>query len=278
MGTSKSYSGRSIVPSFVGGSDDSAPAGYGDASGLAADGLGAAVATAAGVAAGTAFNGSFSGARRNFSQFASSRDRGSLERAASGYVRNGAGGAARAAQSMGIARETGGRLLGLVRDFQQNGPGEALRRFNLQDLAGRPARQVLLATLEFVCPPGGTIDEGLARQAMLDAIGDLAADGVVSFDQMNTDQLNELFLDFVARTIEGRIVADMGNRGIVIPEDVASAMDLQAQIHDFVLGCTRTVIGEMDGVPALTDQQLEGFVSRIYETTFTFIGNLGDGE
>src|SRR3546814_13105094 len=62
-------------------------------------------------------------------------------------------------------------LLGVVRDVQRFGAVETLRRLNLPELAGRPAADVFLAILEFICPPGGAVDEAIARQAMLETIG-----------------------------------------------------------------------------------------------------------
>ena len=41
------------------------------------------------------------------------------------------------------------------------GAAETLRKLNLPELAGRPAADVFLAILEFVCPPGGAVDEAI---------------------------------------------------------------------------------------------------------------------
>ena len=75
---------------------------------------------------------------------------------------------------MGSSRATAAGLLAVVRDFQRLGPDETLRRLNLSGLSGAPAADVFVAILEFVCPPGGAVDEAIARQAMLESIGDMA--------------------------------------------------------------------------------------------------------
>lgn len=64
------------------------------------------------------------------------------------------------------------------------GAAETLRQLNLPGLAGRPAADVFVAILEFVCPPGGAVDEAIARQAMLETIGDMAEAGIGSFDTL----------------------------------------------------------------------------------------------
>lgn len=225
----------------------------------------------------TSGSGALGGARGSFSRFAGSGSRSALGHALSNYVRNGTGGARRAARRMGVSRVAGARLLGVVRDVQRLGPTEALRRLDLAGLAGRPAPDVFLSMLEFLCPPGGAVEEAITRQAMLDAIGDLAEAGAGSFDAMTADQLREFFLDFIARSIEGRVMADLGGRGITLPDDVAAVENAQQQLHDFVAGCTRgELAGRLDGVEQLADRDVERVVNEIYEAAFGLVAAAGE--
>jgi hypothetical protein len=180
---------------------------------------------------------------------------------------------------MGSARGTGTRLLGIIRDVDCVGATEALRRFNLPGLAGRPADQVFLALLEFLCPPGGAIDEAIARQALLDAIADLSEAGIGSFEGMTPDQLQEFFLDFIARSIEGRVMADLARRGVRIPDNVNMVERTQEQLHDFVAGCTRGVLaGRLDGLGPLGDRDIERLVDGIYEAAFEVVAAAAEAE
>lgn len=290
MGTSKGYGGArtGLIPSWI---DDPAPG--------ATPGTPPPVAPPAAPPAGapnpilpgqpapavprpppqpdTSGSGALSGARGNFSRFAGSGSRSALGRALSNYVRNGTGGAGRAARRMGASRSAGARLLGVVRDVQRLGPVETLRRLDLAGLTGRPATDVFLSMLEFLCPPGGAVEEAIARQAMLDAIGDLAEAAAGSFDAMTADQLREFFLDFIARSIEGRVTADLGGRGITLPDDVAAVENTQQQLHDFVAGCTRgEIAGRLDGVEQLADRDIERVVNEIYEAAFGLVAAAGE--
>ncbi len=222
--------------------------------------------------------GSLGSARGSFSHFAGTGSPSALGSALSSYVRRGTGGARRAARRMGASRAAGARLLGVVRDVQRFGAGEALRQcLNLPDLAGRPATEVFLALTDFICPPGGKVDEGIARQAMLGAIGDLAEEGLDSFDTLSSDQLQEFFLDFIVRSIEGRVMADIGGRGITMPNDVRAVERAQEQLHDFVAGCTRGVLaGRLDRVDSLTNRDIESKVDEIYEAAFELVAAAGE--
>lgn len=192
-------------------------------------------------------------------------------------MRNGTGGARRAARRMGSSRATASGLLGVVRDFQRLGPTEILRQLNLQGLAARPAADVFVAILEFICPPGGAIDDAIARQAMLETIGDLAEAGVGSFDKLTPQQLQDVFLDFIARSIEGRVMADLGGRGITFPNDVAAVENAQTQLHDFVAGATHgQLAGRLDGVERMSDRAITAVVDQIYETAFELVAAAGE--
>jgi hypothetical protein len=187
------------------------------------------------------------------------------------------GGPAKAARRMGAARGTGGRLLGVVRDAERVGLAEALRSRGLERLVGRPADEVYRGLVEIVCPPGGPIDEAISRQAMLDAIADQADAGVVDFGALTPEQLKEFFLDFVIRSIEGRVMSDIAARAVTLPDDVAQVMDIQQQLHDFVAGCTRNHLGgQLTSLPALNDQQVETKVDAIYEAAFGLVAAAGE--
>lgn len=221
--------------------------------------------------------GSLGGARAGFTRFARTGSRAALGSALSNYVRNGTGGARRAARRMGSSRVTAGGLLGVVRDFQRLGPTETLRQLNLAGLAARPAADVFVAILEFICPPGGAVDDAIARQAMLDTIGDMAEAGVGSFDTLTPSQLQDVFLDFIARSIEGRVMADIGGRGITLPDDVAAVESAQAQLHDFVTGATRgQLAGRLEDVERLSDREIETVVNQIYEAAFDLVAAAGE--
>jgi len=217
--------------------------------------------------------GDLRNARSNFSRFSRTGSRSLLGKALSEYVRDGYGGGKRASSRMGASRKSGRRLLGVLRDAQQLGAAEALRRsIDLPGLAGRPATDVFVALLEFVCPPGGALDEAIAREGMLDAICDLAQAGVGNFDDLTPEQMNEFFLDFLARSIEGRIINDIGVRGITLPDDPAAAENVAQQLHDFVFGCTKNELaGQLDDLASLNDREVEKLSNDIYEAAFDLI-------
>ncbi|HHJ4624061.1 MULTISPECIES: Qat anti-phage system associated protein QatB [Klebsiella/Raoultella group] len=268
MGTSKAYGGpvNGLIPDFVDNpppptlplADDSTqdiPVTPPDSSGA----------------------GPFRTPKANFTRYSRSGSRSSLGKAVAGYVRKGMGGAGRASRRMGSSRTAAGGLLGLISDYQQGGATQALGRFYLGNLAGQSASSALLSLVEFLCPPGGSVDEGIARQAMLDTISDMSDVGEENFDELTPDQLKEVFISFVVHSIEGRIMADIGKNGIKIPDDIDSIVSIQEDLHDFVDGATRTQLrDEIRDLSRLSGDTVDGKVEEIYTVAFELLAREGE--
>jgi hypothetical protein len=223
----------------------------------------------------------FTAARNNFSRFATSggTDRASLGRALSHYVSTASGGGRAAAQRMGSSRTASAQLLAFLSGAVSNGSQAALRAFNLQALAGRPIEEVFLGLMDYVCPEGGSVDEGIAREAFVETIVDLAESGLTSLDGLTEDQMQTIFELYAAHAIEARLCNDIGAKAISLPADAARAAVVQKQLLDFV---RRSVSDSMTRARAemlaLTPQTVYSFVMRIYESAFNILQTLGEAE
>lgn len=221
--------------------------------------------------------GPLSTPKGNFTRYVRSGSRSSLGKAIAGYVRNGTGGATRASRRMGSSRVVASGLLSILGDFQQGGAAQVLQRFNLSSLAGEPVATVFVSLVEFLCPPGGSVDEGVSRQAMLDTIADISDTDVDSFDLLTSEQLQEIFIGFVVHSIEGRIMADIGKNGIKLPDDIDAIGEIQETLHDFVDGATRVQLrDELRDVSGLSGREVNQKVEQIYELAFELIASEGE--
>ncbi|MRV70680.1 hypothetical protein GJ700_02970 [Duganella sp. FT92W] len=157
------------------------------------------------------------------------------------------------------------------------GINETLRVRGLQGLAGQNVEAIFVGLIDVICPPGGPIDEAIARQALMEAIGDQADAGSNDFDTLTPAQLKEFFLDFVVRSIEGRIISDIGAKGVVLPDNVNDVLVIQEQLHDFIAGCCHSHLAtELDAIGTLTDRQLDAKINLIYEAAFSLIEEAGE--
>lgn len=223
----------------------------------------------------------FRGPRSSFTRFSKSGGNSTphLGRAVAGYVSRSAGGAKRAAQKMGAARASGARLLGFLADAQARGAEEALRTLRLEGLAGRPIEEVFLGLIDYVCPNGGAIDEGIARAAFIDTIADLAELGVEDLDTLTVDQMQTLFELYATHAIEARLCNEIGTKAIVLPENTSAIEKSLEQLRDFVRRAVSDALTHASGgLSALTPQNVQGFVDSIYEAAFTVLQALGENE
>lgn len=225
--------------------------------------------------------GRFTAARNNFSRFARSggSDRASLGRAVSQYVSTSSGGPSRAARRMGSAHVAGARLLGFLSDAQARGTREALRALDLEGLAGRPIEEVFLGLADYVCPESGTVDEGIARDAFIETIADLAGLGITDLDALAADQMQTVFELYATHAIEARILNDIGTKAVILPTDIRAAERVQAQLRDFVRrGVSDALNAARTALLALTPDRLLQFAGGVYEAAFGILQALGEAE
>lgn len=223
----------------------------------------------------------FSAARNNFSRFAGSGgdDRRSLGRAVSHYVGSSSGGARTAAARMGSARGAGSRLLGFLSDAVTRGAAEALRALNLGALAGRPIEEIFLGLTDYVCPDGGSIDEGIAREAFIETITDLAQAGITDLDGLTADQMQTVFELYATNAIEARLCNDIGANTVTMPSDSRAVARVQAQLNDFIRrGVADALTSARAAAAPLTPDRVLGLVGRIYEQAFGILQIMGDAE
>jgi len=223
----------------------------------------------------------FNAARNNLSRFASSggHDRASLGRAVSHYVSTSVGGARQASFRMGKSRKVGAQLLGFLSSAVTSGPREALRTLKLESLAGRPIQEIFLGLVDYICPEGGTIDDGIAREAFVETITDLAETGIQDMDSLTTDQMQTIFEFYAANAIFARLCNDVGTSIIKYPASVQNAVQVQSQLRDFIRRSVADALTTARAAfQALTPENVFGFVTRIYEQAFSILQTLGEAE
>jgi hypothetical protein len=223
----------------------------------------------------------FQVARTNLTRFVGSNgsDVASLGRAVSHYISKSSGGARQAARRMGSSRKSGKRLLGFLSDAIARGAQEALQELHLESLAGLPIQDVFLGLIDYICPDGGTIDEGIARDAFIETIADLAKNGITDLDSLSSDQMQTVFEIYLTHTILNRLYNDIGTKAIQLPLDARMAIRIQVQIQDFIRrGVADVLHSARKEMRALTQDTVQGFVDHIYENVFLILVSLGNEE
>jgi hypothetical protein len=222
----------------------------------------------------------FTAPRTNFTRFAQSggNDRASLGRAISGYVSGGVGGSRRALQRMGSSRGTAARLASFLSNVSNQGAREALRSLNLDALAGRPIEEIFLGLADYICPETGTVDEGIAREAFIETVAELAGLGMTDLDALTPIQMQTVFELYAAHAIEARICNDIGSKSIMLPADVGAVERIQAQLKDFIRrGVSDAMTRARADLTTLALERVNGFVDTIYQSAFEILQTMAEG-
>lgn len=225
--------------------------------------------------------GRFTAPRRNFSAFAGSggSDGRALRRAVRDYVRSGTRGSSNATARMGASRATARGVLGVFRDFQRDGLNPTLTRLNLGDLVGRPLEDVFIGLTDVICGDGGSIDEGIAREAWLETIAELDGLDVTDPAALSPDQMREIFLAFTAHSVVGRLLQDIGANGFKFAADLAGIAAFDAQLKSYIRRSVRdSFSGDLATPAALSDRQIHTIVDRTYQEAWDLLVAQGDAE
>jgi hypothetical protein len=180
---------------------------------------------------------------------------------------------------MGSSRSAGAGLVRFLNDASANGVREALRTLNLESLAGRPIEEVFAGLADYICPEGGSIDEGIARDAFVETIADLAGAGVTDIDALTPGQIQTVFELYATHAIEARICNDIGTKVVTLPTDARAVERVQAQLRDFIQRCVADAINAAGvSIQSLTPDVVKGFVTNVYQTAFEVLQTMGDRE
>ena len=152
------------------------------------------------------------------------------------------GGRGGSVRRMGSSRTTAGGLATFFNSLQQNGSQETLKKFNLSEYVDRPVEDTLIALSEVICTPGGTIDEGIARDAMHETIGEIIEAGVEDLDSLTEAQQQELLVSFITHSIKGRIINDIGHGMVKFPTNNAQVEELQIGLIEFTRSNVREAV------------------------------------
>jgi hypothetical protein len=139
--------------------------------------------------------------------------------------------------------------------------------------------EIFLGLVDYVCPDGGSVDEGIARTAFIETVADLAGTGIADLDALTPDQMQTVFELYATRAIEARLCNDIGMNLVAVPSDIGAAMRVQSQLHDFILrGVSDALTSARATLEALTPDRVMRFVDGVYEAAFGVLDALGDAE
>jgi len=151
------------------------------------------------------------------------------------------GAAAAAANATGGVRAAAG-LGDFLADVSRDGLDATLERYGLEDLAGGEPLEVLNEIASRVAGAGDSPEEAVARDAVLEVLGELFADADTFADmnaiEVDADFVRDLLLRHLTEYIYRRVLHELGDRitdNVASPDEAARLeRRIRAQIRDLV--------------------------------------------
>jgi len=215
----------------------------------------------------------FTAPRSDFTRYINSHgSSGSLKRATSNYVRNTLRGSDNAVTRLGSARDSTSRLFSVFSGFVNQGVSETSRIFNLGDIFGMNASEAMLHIMDFVCPNGGRDDDGIARDSYIEAICSLPEWDNEGIESLSPTELLAFIEIYMANVVEYRLLNDIGNKIIILPDDIELVESYHQQIKDFISGAVADAISALAvDIRQINTSQTRSITDDIYRKSYSIL-------
>jgi len=172
-------------------------------------------------------------------------------------------------RKMGASRQAVARMTSFIAEAQRSGTTTALRNLGLGDCVGKAPSEVLGRLLDVMCPVGGTIDEGIAREAFAWAAAEFAQQDLPDIESLDAGQWTEFFVELLSRSIELRVLEEIGAQSMQSAKDVDAIESCERAAHSFIQATVReavsTTLGEFGSLSA---EEIQSLGDRCFEQAF----------
>jgi hypothetical protein len=178
-------------------------------------------------------------ARRALGKAIKTGGRGNWKAASSRYVAA-RGGSRSAAASSAAGRRATTSVASFLGNVATRGLNEALRAIGLERLIGSDALTVVTAVANAICPPGGSADDAVARQATTEVLAWLydkygqSEDALSRLEKLGQPELAEVIGESITRYIFNRWLEELGKK--IEDSDISAdqAVRIERDVLDFV--------------------------------------------
>ncbi|MBQ3258630.1 MAG: hypothetical protein IJA67_14660 [Oscillospiraceae bacterium] len=223
----------------------------------------------------------FSIPRGNFTRFINDNRLGNggdsdhLSKATSHYVRNSLGGSSSATARLGAARRSTAQMISVFNSFLTRGISDSQRLFRLGDIIGKKAADALLMIGKFICPDGGSIDEGIARGSFIEAIIAMPELQDKNIEDLSPHEFLTFTEHYMSRVIEERLINDIGNKCFSLPDSVAQIDEIQRQLSEFIFGSVSDAVTKLNvDISHINSTQAIKIVDSIYKKSYDILAGL----
>ncbi len=200
------------------------------------------------------------------------RSRG-FAKAARSYVNKSSGGAGGATARATSDRRAATRLASFLLGAGAEGSDlrQELKRLNLGSIASRSTEEIFYALVDYICEPGGDLDESYARNAYIDAMCEIPEDMKDRLERPDKEVISFIIQRFIANAVMKRIKNAIGNDIITLPENGMSAREIQKLFQDWVTGRVKDSMAGVGDI--LRQDQVSTQIDTIFRDAYSILGS-----
>ena len=119
----------------------------------------------------------------------------------------------------------------------------------------------------------------IARDAWLETVAELDNFGIADMGALTPEQMQEVFMAFIAHSIETRLFQQIGANGFRVAADLDAIDTFETQLKDYIRRSVRNSFsGDMNRLNGLADQQIRDMVDQTYREAWELLVVWGDAE
>lgn len=181
----------------------------------------------------------WSGAKRSLGNFSKNPTRTNFNRAARSYVKA-SGGSRNVAQSAHYGKVSAGKVVTFLNDVRQAGIGGVSDSLGLGDIQEQSVEQIFNKLADSLSSSGGTDEETLARNAVIEALGkiyedfDLENNSLESLNQVTEEQSQQYLEYYISAYVYERWLHELGVK--MEEKEISSSQIVNAEkiAYDFI--------------------------------------------
>lgn len=222
----------------------------------------------------------FRGPRTSFAHFSSGggRDSSSMRRGVAHYVSRSLGGSSNATKRLGSSRASTARLYGVLHTL--SGPGglrEIARLLSIESLEGLKAAEFFIKVAQFICPDGGTEDEGISRSAYYDTVADNPDLMNKPTEKLTQEEIDSVLQKYMSKVVMQQIMNGIANNSIRFSDTLDEIAHIEDAVEQLIEQSVSDAFVQVrrDNIE-LTNEKAKEITDRVYMATFGILERVGD--
>lgn len=223
----------------------------------------------------------FRGPRASFTHFATGggRDGSSLRRGISHYISKSLGGSSNATKRLGSSRTSTARLYGVLHVLSGTGGLQTVAQLlSLETLEGLPASKFFIRLTEFICPDGGTEDEGISRSAYLDVVAENPDMMGKPIETLTKEEINSVFQKYMSKIVMQQVMNGIANNVIRFTETLEEITIIEDRVEQLIDQSVSDACAQVRQEDIeMTNERAKEITDSIYQKVFYILeGAEGD--